>query len=127
MSTAMILAIALNAASATHAEGDATAARAAIGPWRLSEVGGKVGCTVNLTDQAGPGGRVLQAPPACHLAFPPLKVLSVWSLDVRGAPIFSDATHSHIVAFAGPASNFVFSILTFALIAMIFGMNVERP
>jgi hypothetical protein len=105
MSVAIILAVALSTASPPHAEGDVLATRAAIGQWRLSEVGGKVGCTVNLTDQASPGGHVLQAPPACHLAFPPLKDLSVWSLDAHGAPIFSDAAHNHVVAFIGPTGG----------------------
>jgi Protease inhibitor Inh len=103
MNAAIILAAALSVANVSHAQGDALAARAAIGQWRLSEVGGKLGCTVNFTDRAIPGGgQALQAPSACHLAFPPLKELSVWSLDAHGAPIFSDAAHKRVVAFAGP-------------------------
>ena len=104
MNPAIILAVALGVASAPHPEAD-TAVRAAMGQWRLSEVGGKIGCTVNLTDQVSPGGHVLQAPAACHMAFPPLKDLSVWSLDPHGAPIFSDAARGHLVAFAGPAGG----------------------
>ena len=102
MNAAIILAAALSVANLSHAQGDSPAARAAIGQWRLSEVGGKLGCTVNFTDRAIPGGLALQAPSACHLAFPPLKDLSVWSLDAHGAPIFSDAAHKRVVAFAGP-------------------------
>ncbi len=78
------------------------AERATIGQWRLSEIGGKVGCTLTLTENAGAGGRVLQAPPACHLAFPPLEHLSVWSVDPKGAPVFADAEHVRVVTFAGP-------------------------
>lgn len=81
------------------------ALRAAVGQWRLSEVGGKVGCTVNLSDQASGGGRALLAPAACHLAFPPLKNLSVWSLDTHGAPVFSDPSRQHVITFSGPAGG----------------------
>ena len=81
------------------------AMRADVGQWRLSEVGGKVGCTVNLTDQASSGGHALQAPAACHLAFPPLKDLSLWSLDAHGALVFSDPRRQHVVAFSGPAGG----------------------
>ncbi len=81
------------------------AVRADVGQWRLSQIGGKIACTVNLTDQASSGGHALRAPPACHLAFPPLKDVSVWNLDARGAPIFSDPGRQHIVAFSGPAGG----------------------
>ncbi|MEO8927686.1 MAG: AprI/Inh family metalloprotease inhibitor [Caulobacteraceae bacterium] len=107
MSAAIVVALALAAVAPPHAESvpAPAPARAAVSQWRLSEVGGKVGCTVTLTDQATLGGHVLQAPPACHLAFPPLKDLSVWSTDPHGAPIFSDATHGHAVAFIGPVGG----------------------
>lgn len=104
MNGAIILVLAV-ALTATQSDSLPAPLRAAVGPWRLSEVGGKVGCTVNLSDQASGGGHALRAPPACHLAFPPLKSLSVWSLDARGAPVFSDPGRQHILTFNGPAGG----------------------
>jgi hypothetical protein len=105
MNAAIILAVVLGAVNPPSAAADVSTLRAAIGPWRLSEVGGKVACTLNLTDQPSLGGRALQAPAACHLAFPPLKDLSVWNLDAHGAPNSSDPAHNHVVAFNGPVGG----------------------
>jgi hypothetical protein len=104
MKTAMILALALVGANASFAaDGEPALSRAAIGPWRLSEIGGKIGCTVALIDRASlGGGRDVLAPGACQRAFPPLKDLSVWSFDERGGLVLSDPEHRHVVAFAGP-------------------------
>jgi len=104
MSAAIILALGV-ALTATQSDGLPSTLRAAVGPWRLSEVGGKVGCTVNLSDQANGGGHALRAPSACRLAFPPLKNLSVWSLDARGALVFSDPGRQHILTFNGPSGG----------------------
>jgi len=102
MNAAIIMAAMVAAAAGAHTDSQAAALRATIGPWRLSAIGGKIGCTVALTDRESPGGRDLQAPAACQRAFPPLKVLSVWSLDSRGSLVFSDPLRRHIVAFSGP-------------------------
>ncbi|MHB8529782.1 MAG: hypothetical protein ACYC8V_09770, partial [Caulobacteraceae bacterium] len=37
---------------AARADNETAATRAAAGSWRLSEVGGKIGCTLDLSDQA---------------------------------------------------------------------------
>ena len=79
--------------------------RAAIGPWRLGEVGGKVECTLSLTDRTIPGGRDLTVPAACHRAFPPLKDISAWGLDPQGAIVFSNAAGRVVVAFSGAAGG----------------------
>jgi len=104
MNAAIILALGV-AVSSPRADNLPASLRAAVGQWRLSEVGGKVGCTVNLSDQASGAGHALQAPAACHLAFPPLKTLSVWSLDAHGAPVFSDPGRQHVLTFNGPAGG----------------------
>jgi hypothetical protein len=104
MNAAIIMAAIVAAATAAHSD-DVAAVRAAVGPWRLSAVGGKVGCTLSLTDRESPGGRDLQAPAACQRAFPPLKDLSVWSLDAHGALVFSDPARLHVVAFTGPVGG----------------------
>jgi|GEM_PF-5713699 len=104
MNAAIILALGV-AASALQADRLPAPLRAAVGQWRLSEVGGKVGCTLDLSDQASGRGHALLAPAACHLAFPPLKTLSVWSLDTHGAPVFSDPGRQHVITFNGPAGG----------------------
>jgi hypothetical protein len=101
MNGATILALAV-ALGAGRGDSLSASARADVGQWRLSEVGGKIGCTVTLTDQASPGGLALQTPLACRHAFPPLRDVSVWNLDARGAPIFSDLRRRRVVAFNGP-------------------------
>ncbi len=102
MKTAMIMALAIAAVGASFGSGEAAEPRGATGPWRLSEVGGKIGCTVALIDRARlGGGHDLLSPGACQRAFPPLKDLSIWRFDERGL-VFSDPGHRHVVAFAGP-------------------------
>lgn len=103
MKALLILALAL--IGATPATQSLAATGATPGPWRLSAVGGKVGCTLALTDLVGPGGRGLQAAPACQRAFPPLKELSVWSVDDKGDLLFSDPDRRHVVAFSGRAGG----------------------
>jgi len=103
MKTAMIMALAIASVAAPFASSEAAASRAATGPWRLSEIGGKIGCTVALIDRESlGGGHDLLAPGACQRAFPPLRDLSVWRFDERGGLVFSDPERRHVVAFAGP-------------------------
>ena len=69
-----------------------------MGAWRLSEVGGKVDCQVELTDEApGPkpsGGRTAKAAFACRQAFPALLDLATWSLDDKGEIVLADAAEN---------------------------------
>jgi len=67
------------------------------GPWRLSEVGGKVGCTLSLTEAPAIGGYEVKAPAACRLAFPPIKGVSTWSVDGAGSLVLSDPERRRIV------------------------------
>jgi hypothetical protein len=104
MNAAIILAAIIGGATAAHAN-DGTAVRSVVGPWRLSAVGGKVGCTLLLTDRKTSGGNDLQAPAACQRAFPLLKGLSEWTLDARGALMFSDPARTHVIDFSGPSGG----------------------
>jgi hypothetical protein len=107
MNLAVIAAAALAVAGAPKTESDQAAAlvKAAVGPWSLTEVGGKIECTLTFTDQQAAGGRDLTTPPACQRAFPPLRDLTVWSLDLHGAPVLSDRGRAHVVTFAGPTGG----------------------
>ena len=69
------------------------------GAWRLSAIGGKVGCTLSLTDATAIGGFEVKVPPACRLAFPPIKDLTAWSVDEKGQIVFSDPVRRRIVSF----------------------------
>jgi hypothetical protein len=91
-----LLAFAASAASAAAV--DAAAIRTA-GDWRLSEVGGKVACTLTLTRQTSFAGFELKAPLACRLAFPALKTVANWALDDKGGIVLSDARAQRIVTF----------------------------
>ncbi len=103
MKTAMIMALAIAGLAASFGSAQAAAPRDATGPWRLSEIGGKIGCTVALIDRGTlGGGHDVLSPGVCQRAFPPLKDLSVWRFDERGSLIFSDPENRHVVAFAGP-------------------------
>ena len=85
----------------------ASAAQAAIEPaafresgdWRLSEVGGKIACTLTLTRQTSFSGFELKAPLACRRAFPPLKTVAAWALNEKGGIVLSDARAQPIVTF----------------------------
>jgi hypothetical protein len=72
------------------------------GDWRLSEVGGKVACTLTFTRQSSAAGFELKAPLACRRAFPPLKTVAAWTLDDKGAIVLSDVNAQPIVTFAPP-------------------------
>lgn len=76
-----------------------TAAARASGDWRLSEVGGKVACTLTLTRQTSFAGFELKAPLACRRAFPALKMVANWALDDKGGIVLSDARAQPIVTF----------------------------
>jgi len=77
---------------------------ATLGAWRLSEVGGKVGCRLNLTAQPGIGGLEVKVPIACRRAFPALKAVSTWSFDADGAIVLSDPSQHRVLVFkAGPS------------------------
>jgi hypothetical protein len=69
------------------------------GDWRLSEVGGKVACTLTLTRQTSFAGFELKAPLACRRAFPALKTVANWALDDKGGIVLSDARAQPIVTF----------------------------
>ncbi|HEY5107471.1 MAG TPA: AprI/Inh family metalloprotease inhibitor [Caulobacteraceae bacterium] len=95
-------ALAVSAVTATPAPRPSLAAT--LGAWRLSEVGGKVSCTLNLTAQPGIGGLEVRVPIACRRAFPALKEVSTWSFDADGTIVLSDPSQRRILAFrAGPA------------------------
>jgi Protease inhibitor Inh len=98
MRLAALIAIAAFAASAASASVDAAALRTS-GDWRLSEVGGKIACTLTLTSQASFAGFELKAPLACRRAFPPLRAVAAWSLDDKGGIVLADAKAQPIVIF----------------------------
>jgi len=85
-------------ASAAHASAEPAAWRDS-GDWLLSEVGGKVACTLTLTRHASFGGFELKAPLACRRAFPPLRTVAAWMLDDRGGIVLADARAQRIVTF----------------------------
>jgi len=97
---AIILVAAIAAVGAPTADAP-QAPRVAAGPWRLTQVGGKVGCTVNLTDHTAPGGQDVKFPSVCRRAFPALKDLAAWSVDPQGSLVFANARGQRIVALAG--------------------------
>jgi hypothetical protein len=84
--------------------GDPATLRAS-GDWRLSEVGGKVACTLTLTRQTNLGGFQLRAPLACRRAFPPLRTVAAWALDDKGGIILTDTNAQPIVTFALPGKG----------------------
>lgn len=83
---------------------DASSLRAA-GDWRLSEVGGKVACTLTLTREASFAGYALKAPLACRRAFPALKGVAAWALDEKGGIVLTDDHALPIVTFPAQASG----------------------
>jgi hypothetical protein len=99
----LITSVALSAGAA-HASVDPAALRAS-GDWRLSEVGGKIACTLTLTSQAAFAGFELKAPLACRRAFPPLMTVAAWSLDDRGDIVLADAKAQPIVTFPAQAKE----------------------
>jgi hypothetical protein len=98
------LVVALTLASAAHAAIEPAAFRDS-GDWRLSEVGGKVACTLTLTRQSSFAGFELKAPLACRRAFPPLKTVAGWMVDDRGGIVLADARAQPIVTFPAQAKG----------------------
>jgi len=74
-----------------------------VGDWRLSEVGGKVACTLTLTHEASFAGYALKAPLACRRAFPALRAVAAWALDDKGGIVLTDDHDQAIVTF--PAAS----------------------
>jgi hypothetical protein len=70
-----------------------------VSDWRLSEVGGKIACTLTFTRQTSTGGFELKAPLACRRAFPPLQAVAAWALDEKGGIVLSDAQAKPIIVF----------------------------
>ncbi len=104
MRLAALMAVVVFAGGAASATVDAAALRAS-GDWRLSEVGGKIACTLTLTSQASFAGFELKAPLACRRAFPPLRGVAAWSLDDKGDIVLADAKAQPIVTFPAQAKD----------------------
>ena len=83
---------------------DAISLRAA-GDWRLSEVGGRIACTLTLTREASFAGYALKAPLACRRAFPALKGVAAWALDPKGGIVLTDAHALPSVTFPAQATG----------------------
>jgi hypothetical protein len=94
-----LLSVLVFASSVASAAAVDAAANRAAGDWRLSEVGGKVACTLTLTRQTSFAGFELKAPLACRRAFPALKTVANWALDDKGGIVLSDARAQTIVTF----------------------------
>ncbi len=104
MLQAILLAAAVSVTTPVRADTAPASVRATVGAWRLSEVGGKVACTLSLTGVPASAGWEIKAPLACRGAFPPLRQVAAWSLDAEGALALTDAEGRRIVTFpAGPA------------------------
>jgi hypothetical protein len=101
---ALIAVAAFAVTGATSASVEAAALRAS-GDWRLSEVGGKIACTLTLTSQAAFAGFELKAPLACRRAFPALRAVAAWSLDDKGDIVLADAKAQPIVTFPAQAKE----------------------
>ena len=78
------------------------ALKALAGAWRLADVGGKIDCTLTLSDHADPSGRAIEAPLACRRAFPPLNDLTVCSAGAHGASCFTGPRLKRPLQFSGP-------------------------
>ena len=73
------------------------------GDWRLSEVGGKIACTLTLTHTSSFAGFELKAPLACRMAFPPLRSVAAWTIDDKGGIVLADSYAQPIVTFPAQA------------------------
>ena len=104
MRLAALISLGVLAASVAHASAESAALRES-GDWRLSEVGGKIACTLTLTSQSSFAGFELKAPLACRRAFPPLRAVAAWSLDDRGNLVLADAKAQPIVTFPAQAKD----------------------
>ena len=97
MVKSFILAAAVAAAAAPAAIPDKP--HAAAGEWRLSDVAGKIACTLVLSEERVSAGLAVRAPLACRRGFPALKDLAAWSLDAQGAIVFSDPGQQRLAVF----------------------------
>ena len=104
MRLAAFIAVAVTLTGAAHAAIEPAAFRDS-GDWRLSEVGGKVACTLTLTRQTSFAGFELKAPLACRRAFPPLRTVAGWMVDDRGGIVLADARAQPIVTFPAQAKG----------------------
>ena len=104
MRLAALITVALMFAGAAYAAIEPAAFRDS-GDWRLSEVGGKVACTLTLTRQTSFAGFELKAPLACRRAFPPLRTVAGWMVDDRGGIVLADARAQPIVTFPAQAKG----------------------
>jgi hypothetical protein len=93
-STSLTAAAALNPANLKDA-----------GDWRLSEVGGKIACTLTLTREASFAGYALKAPLACRRAFPALRAVAAWAIDEKGGIVLTDAHAAPIITFPAQAAG----------------------
>ncbi|HWA60755.1 MAG TPA: AprI/Inh family metalloprotease inhibitor, partial [Caulobacteraceae bacterium] len=100
-----LAAVLVMAAGAAVAQPDAASPKSAVGQWRLTQVGGKVTCTLTLTGGAAVGGWEMRAPLACRGAFPPLRDVVAWSFDPQGQLQLSDAAGKRVVALAPAAAG----------------------
>src|SRR5579872_2582696 len=97
-----LTAVAFALAGAVHGAVEPASLRAA-GDWRLSEVGGRIACTLTLTRQTSVAGFEVKAPLACRRAFPALAGVAAWALDDKGGIVLSDAHSQPIVTFPAQA------------------------
>lgn len=103
-----VLVVAAFAATAVTLCGAAIAAAdpgRTAGDWRLSEVGGKVACTLTFTRETSSAGFALKAPLACRRAFPALRSVAAWALDDKGGIVLTDANAQTIVTFPAAAAG----------------------
>jgi Protease inhibitor Inh len=89
----------LSLAGAAEGAADTAGLQGTAGDWRLSQVGGRVACTLTLTLQTSIGGYEVKAPLACRRAFPPLKTVAAWALNEKGGIVLSDAQAHAIIVF----------------------------
>ena len=101
---ALALAI-LASTSLTAAAALDPASLKAAGDWRLSEVGGKIACTLTLTREASFAGYALKAPLACRRAFPALRGVAAWAIDDKGGIVLTDAHALPIITFPAQAAG----------------------
>ena len=105
LTLSLIFLAALGLAGEVRAVSDSTAPGTVAGDWRLSEVGGRVTCTLTFTHQSSHGGFELKAPLACRRAFPPLEGVVAWTQDDKGGLILSDAQAKPVIVFPEEAGG----------------------
>jgi hypothetical protein len=101
----ILIAAVLSLAGAAEGAADTAGLHGTAGDWRLSQVGGRVACTLTLTLQTSLGGYEVKAPLACRRAFPPLKSVAAWALNDKGGIVLSDAQAHEIIVFPEQAGE----------------------